>query len=121
MSLEVVVENLRAAADTLRRTTEPMAGYELDVADLGAEQVGHVELAAWLEAVVDQCTQAGQALRDGAVTLADTLDRTARDFERTDQCVAVGFGPTPSTTPAPFWQPFPWPPPSSTAPGGGPP
>ncbi|MEZ5096415.1 MAG: hypothetical protein R2731_10020 [Nocardioides sp.] len=86
-----------------------MSGYELDVADLDAEQTGHLELAAWVEAVVDQCDKAGQALRDGALALAATLERTARDFEQTDQGVGDHFTPTSTGTPAPFtpWQPFP--------------
>lgn len=104
MTFEVVIENLRAAARTLRTTTDPMAGYELDVTDIGAADMGHIELAAWLGAVEEQCDRGGQALRDGAVELATTLELAADDFERTDQGVAGLFGPPSPGSP---WQPFP--------------
>ena len=106
MSFEVVIENLRAAADTLRTTTDPMADYELGVTKLDSDTMGHIELAAWLEAVVEQCDNAGQALRDGAVTLAETLEATAADFERTDEQQAQQYTfpsllPVPGSTPTP--------------------
>ena len=106
MSFEVVIENLRAAADTLRTTTDPMADYELGVTKLDADAMGHIELAGWLEAVVEQCDNAGQAFRDGAVTLAETLAATAADFERTDEQQAQQYTfpsllPLPGSTPTP--------------------
>lgn len=98
MGYEVLVEHLHEAAGKLRTITDPLEGYELASTHSKAEDFGHVELAAWFAAVVEQCDAAGQALRDGAETLATSLDTTARDYQLTDEGVASSFR-SPFTTP----------------------
>ena len=91
MSFDVLVEELRTAARTLRSVTSPLVGYDLETTNVTAESFGHVELAAWFAAVGDQCDRAGKALRTGAEVLSDSLDYAAGQYESTDDGVARLF------------------------------
>ena len=91
MSFDVLVEELRSAARTLRSTTSPLVGYDLETSNVTAESFGHVELAEWFVAVGEQCDRAGKALRSGAEVLSDSLEYTAGQYEHTDDGVALLF------------------------------
>jgi hypothetical protein len=91
MSYEVLVENLRAAAQKTRSTTQPLAGYDFHETNVSGESFGHVELADWFKAVAEQCDTAGRSLRSGAEALAGQLDYAATTYEQTDTGVADQF------------------------------
>jgi hypothetical protein len=91
MSFDVLVEELRAAARTLRNVTDPLADYDFRTTDVSAESFGHVELAEWFLAVGEQCDRAGRALRTGAEVLSDSLEYTASQYESTDEGVGQLF------------------------------
>ena len=98
MSYEVLVEELRSAAGRHRDVVSAM-GDPVPLVEPDPQRIGHVELAAWLGAVREQCHQAHEALRSDTSGLADSLDVAAQGYESTDQCVAQSFTPT-------FGQPF---------------
>lgn len=92
MSFEVVVEELRASALKFRAVQDAMACYAFPQQDVSAASVGHVELADWMIAVLEQCDKAGDALHLGADVLADGLDDQARDYETADAAARSRFG-----------------------------
>jgi hypothetical protein len=91
MSYEVLVEQLRAAAGDYRTVAGSLGTDGVEVTHLEPGSVGHVELAAWMRAVADQCDKATRALHDGATGLADSLQASAGYYETTDQGVADAF------------------------------
>lgn len=93
MSFEVLASGLRAAAGRYRDVAGSLGpdGVELD--NVEPTSFGHIELAAWVKAVAEQCDHATQALHDGAVGLADNLDAAAYYYETTDESVAQNFRP----------------------------
>jgi len=106
MSYEVLVENLRSASGRYHTIAGSLGTDGVEVAHVDPGSFGHVELAAWMEAVVDQCHQATRALHDGATGLADGLDAAAHYYESTDQGVASSFRtPFGSPTGNPFLLP----------------
>ena len=78
----------RAATATSPSSLGP-DGVELDHVE--PTSFGHIELAAWVKAVAEQCDHATQALHDGAAGLADNLDAAAYYYETTDESVAQNF------------------------------
>jgi Excreted virulence factor EspC, type VII ESX diderm len=108
MSFEVIIEDLRKAAGDLDSMVAPLAGYSLGAPKADAEAVGHVELAAWLVAVLEQADKAGAALHDGAGALADRLRGAAHYYEDSDgaalQRFRSPFGPGLPGGPTPFGQ-----------------
>lgn len=92
MSFEVEPQDLRAAATRLRTPSQSLIGYDFPEEHVRPESFGHVELAAWFLAVVDQCDKAGDALGTGCESLAQRLVAAADDFTATDQGVAGWFG-----------------------------
>ena len=90
MTYEVLVENLRSAAGDYT-TIASKVGDPVDVSHVTPGSLGHVELAAWLTAVVDQCEKATTALHDGAAGLAESLRAAARHYETTDEAVGQCF------------------------------
>lgn len=92
MSYEVVVEELRGAARKFRTVQDSTADYSYPESQCVApDSVGHLELADWVIAVIDQCDKAGAALHTGARTLADGLVDQAADYEATDLAVRNRF------------------------------
>jgi hypothetical protein len=92
MSYEVVVAELRASARKFHTVEDSTAGYVFPESQCVAPAaVGHLELADWILAVVEQCGKAGTALHDGAHTLAEGLETQATDYETTDQAVHDRF------------------------------
>lgn len=92
MSYEVIVEELHAAARKFRSVQDTMSDYSFPKQCVTADAFGHVELADWVIAVVEQCDNAGRALHTGAEVLADGLEDQARDYELTDEAVQRRFG-----------------------------
>jgi hypothetical protein len=92
MSYEVIVDELTAAARKFRTVQDAMSGYNFPEQGVTAEAFGHVELADWVIAVVEQCDNAGGALHTGAQILADDLVTQALDYEATDQAAQGRFG-----------------------------
>lgn len=92
MTIEVEPQDLRHAATALRTATQSLVGYDFPEAEVSPTSFGHVELAAWFLAVVDQCDKAGEALGTGAESLAQRLVAAADDFTATDLGVAGLFG-----------------------------
>ncbi|MGV3561661.1 MAG: WXG100 family type VII secretion target [Nocardioides sp.] len=100
MTYEVLVEELRAASGDYRAVAEELGPGSICLTHRTPESLGHVELAAWLGAVAEQCTEASRALHDGAVDLADDLATAATHYESTDDGVAEMF-----RRPSPFLDP----------------
>lgn len=119
MTYEVLVEELRAASGDYRAVPEELGSGSICLTHRTPERLRHVELAAWLGAVADQCTEASRALHDGAVDLAEDLQTAAAHYESTDDSVDRMFRfPSPFLDPhRPFLGPGPVPFP---APGQGP-
>jgi hypothetical protein len=117
MSYEVLVDELRTAAGEYAGVADRV-GDPVSVTHVEPASLGHVELAAWLTAVVDQCEKATAALAAGAAGLADSLESTATRYETTDEAVAQRF--TQPFGPAPFGAPFggPFGSPSASSGGG---
>jgi hypothetical protein len=91
MSFDVDPDELDRAASRVREVSDPLASYSLDVGKMSSTEVGHVELAEWMGAVLDQCNKAGVALHDGADGLASDLAATATTYRNVDSCVATTF------------------------------
>jgi hypothetical protein len=91
MTYEVLVENLRAAAGRYRSVASSLGTDGVDITHVDPGSLGHVELAAWLEAVDEQCHNATMALHDGAAGLADSLTSTAARYETTDDDIGSLF------------------------------
>lgn len=92
MTIEVEPQDLRRAATDLRTPSQSLIGYDFPDEHVTPGSFGHVELAAWFLAVVDQCDKAGDALGTGCESLAGRLERAADDFTTTDQGVVGLFG-----------------------------
>ena len=91
MSYEVLASGLRAGAQRYRSIASSLGTDGVEVTDATPSSFGHVELAAWIKAVAEQCDAATQALHDGATGLADALDSSAHYYETTDENVALSF------------------------------
>jgi hypothetical protein len=91
MSYAVLVEELRTAAGQYRTVAGSLGTTAVEIANIGSDSLGHVELAAWLTAVAEQCGKATTALHDGATGLADSLQAAAGHYETTDQGVCAVF------------------------------
>jgi len=91
MSYEVLVENLRSAAGKYRTVAGSVGTDGVDITHVDPESFGHVELAAWVKAVGEQCDNATQALHDGATGLAGSLGTAATHYETTDDAVGQIF------------------------------
>jgi hypothetical protein len=63
----------------------------VEITHVEPNSFGHIELAAWVKAVAEQCDNATQALHDGADGLADSLVEAAHHYETTDNSVAQNF------------------------------
>jgi len=92
MTIEVEPQDLRNAATALRTPTQSLVGYDFPEENVSPTSFGHVELAAWFLAVVDQCDKAGDALGTGAESLAQRLVTAADDFTTTDLGISSWFG-----------------------------
>lgn len=96
MSFNVDPDELDRAATRVREAADPLADYTLDVGkSTSSSVVGHVELAEWIGAVLDQCIKAGGALHDGADWLASELATTAATYRDADACVTTTFTGSP--------------------------
>ena len=91
MSYEVLVDNLRAAAGRYRTVAGSLGSDGVALTHVDPDSFGHIELAAWVKAIAEQCDNATQALHDGATGLGDSLDASAHYYESTDQGVATTF------------------------------
>lgn len=91
MSYEVLVENLRAAAGRYDGVADSLGTDGVEITNVKPDSFGHIELAAWVEAVAEQCDRATRALHDGATGLADGLEAAAHHYETTDTGVAQAF------------------------------
>ncbi|WP_121256534.1 type VII secretion target [Nocardioides ferulae] len=91
MSYDVLVGELRAAAALHQGVIDGLGSQAVDLSGNDPTVLGHVELAAWLTAVADQCEKAHQALTDGQTSLADGLETAAADYESTDEAVGLDF------------------------------
>lgn len=91
MSYEVLAGDLRAAAGSYRTVASSTGTDGVAPTHVDPGSLGHIELAAWLTAVAEQCHNATKALHDGAEGLAEGLDAAAHHYETTDQCVAQTF------------------------------
>lgn len=91
MSFEVLVEELRSAAGDYRAVADELGAGAICLTYRDPDNMGHVELAAWLGAVAEQCAEASRALHDGAVGLGEDLRTAAAHYETTDDSVATMF------------------------------
>ncbi len=90
MSYEVLAAELRSAAGDYRDTAAAV-GAPVHLSPVTPAVLGHVELAAWLGAVADQCEKATQALVEGGERIADSLDTAAHHYESTDEAAGLLF------------------------------
>lgn len=91
MSYDVLAAELRAAAADHRAIATSLGSTPVDITVTTPEPVGHVELAAWIGAVEEQCHNAHDALGAGQEGLAGRLDAQATDYETTDETVSLWF------------------------------
>lgn len=91
MSYEVLVDNLRAAASRYRTVASSVGTDGVDIDNATPDSFGHIELAAWVKAIAEQCDNATKALHDGATGLADSLDASAHYYETTDDTIGSVF------------------------------
>jgi len=90
MSYEVLVDNLRTAAGRYRAVASSLGTDGVELSNVDPTSMGHIELAAWVKAIAEQCDAATEALHDGATGLAEGLEAAAHYYETTD----VGVGQT---------------------------
>jgi hypothetical protein len=91
MSYEVLVDNLRAAAGRYEKVADSLGSDGVEINHVDPTSFGHVELAAWVKAIGEQCDKATKALHDGATGLGDSLDATANHYETTDETIGTVF------------------------------
>ena len=91
MSYEVLVGNLRAAGERYRTVASSLGTEGVELTHVEPDSMGHIELAAWVKAVGEQCDNATRALHDGATGVAGSLDASARYYETTDDHVGTVF------------------------------
>jgi excreted virulence factor EspC (type VII ESX diderm) len=91
MSYEVLVDELRAAAGRYRKVADSLGSDGVEIDHVDPASFGHIELAAWVKAVAEQCDNATKALHDGATDLADGLVEAAHHYETTDTSVGQVF------------------------------
>ena len=91
MSYAVLVQQLRAAASDYRSVAGNLGTESVEINHVEPDSFGHIELAAWVKAVADQCEKATTALHDGATGLAGSLDAAANHYETTDDQVRQVF------------------------------
>jgi len=91
VSYEVLADNLRAAAGRYREVAGSLGAEGVEITHVDPASFGHIELAAWVKAVAEQCDHATQALHDGATGIADSLDVSAHDYETTDETIGTVF------------------------------
>ena len=91
MSYEVLVDNLRAAAGDYETVADSLGSDGVEIDHVDPTSFGHVELAAWVKAIGEQCDKATKALHDGATGLGDSLDAAANHYETTDETIGTVF------------------------------
>jgi hypothetical protein len=91
MGFEVLVENLRSASARYRTTASSLGTGGVEITHVEPGSFGHIELAAWVKTIAEQCDLATRALHDGATELADGLDTAAHHYETTDVTVGQVF------------------------------
>lgn len=123
MSFAVLVAELRTAAGLYEGVGADLGTTPVVIDHVDPTSLGHVELAAWLAAVADQCTKAHQALADGVTDLAVDLRTTATTYETTDDAQATRYQPyllgspsLPGAPASPFFPGGAYAPPPFTAP-----
>lgn len=99
---EVTIDDLRRTAGKYDTLKGDLGSSRVPESQLSPDVLGHVELAGWLTAVMDQVGNAHVALGDGLDTLATFLTEKATDYEEADersaQLMAPGpWGPRPFT------------------------
>jgi len=114
MSYEVLVQELRDAAGEYDGVASSLGVTPVVIDHVTPDSLGHIELAAWLMAVAEQCGNAHTALNDGLGALALGLRTSAIDYETTDDQVADFFvdpfsGPSSSDSLWPYGPPMPAP------------
>jgi hypothetical protein len=128
---EVTVEDLRRTAGKYDTLKGDLGSSRVPESQLSPDVLGHVELAGWLTAVMEQVGNAHVALGDGLDALSTFLKGKADDYEEADELSAQRMAPGPwgprpftpgqsssvpyGTYTAPLPQPFPYVP----APGSG--
>ncbi len=112
VTYDVLVDDLRSAAGDYRGVAASLGTSGVTITHITPDSLGHVELAAWLEAVAEQCANATRALHDGANDLGTDLDTAATGYETSDHEARDAF-----TSPFGPSSPFLGPP---FAPGGAP-
>ncbi|WP_185994364.1 type VII secretion target [Nocardioides campestrisoli] len=93
MTLEVVPEELRSAANKLAAAAEPLACRDVSESGVSGESFGHVELASWTQAILQYCREANTQLSTAATTMGQDLKETADDVEAGDRNVGTRFDP----------------------------
>ncbi|NYI80354.1 WXG100 family type VII secretion target [Nocardioides panzhihuensis] len=99
---EVTVDDLRRTAGKYDTLKSDLGSSRVPEAQLSPDVLGHVELAGWLTAVMEQVGNAHVALGDGLDTLSTFLTGKAADYEDADersaqQMTSGPWGPRPFT------------------------
>jgi hypothetical protein len=98
MTLNVVYDNLTAAANSIEGTVEPMASYSLLKMCYAQETIGHQELAGWIDTIGQGAEEMGGELFVAMTEVATALDFVATYFSATDDAVEMCFAKDPMTT-----------------------
>lgn len=105
---EVTVDDLRRTAGKYETLKGDLGASRVPESQLSPDVLGHVELAGWLTAVMDQVGNAHVALGDGLDALSTFLKGKAADYEEADELSARQMAPGP-------WGPSPFTPGRSSA------
>lgn len=105
---EVTVDDLRRTAGKYETLKSDLGSSRVPESQLSPDALGHVELAGWLTAVMEQVGNAHVALGDGLDALATFLTGKATDYEEADERSAQRMTPGP-------WGPHPFTPGQSSS------
>ena len=98
---EVTVDDLRRTAGKYETLKGDLGTSRVPDSQLAPDVLGHIELAGWLTAVMEQVGNAHVALGDGLDALAAFLKGKAADYEEADEQSARRMAPGP-WGPSPF-------------------
>lgn len=99
MTLEVNPAELRSAAGKLREAADPLVCRHVPGDGISAMSFGHVALAEWATAMIENARTANKARSDFAYGNADGLVASAKDYEERDAAARARFQCVPGETP----------------------
>lgn len=81
---EVTIDDLRRTAGKYDALLDDLGSSKMPDSAVGADRVGHIEVASWLKEVLSQTKDAQRELANGLESLSEYLRDKARDYEQAD-------------------------------------